>query len=71
MKITFVSRFHLTEASSYLNKGRLNPRQVRGLNKRLCGMSDCACGGVHNAIAYINARAVDVDTYSNGAMKVI
>ena len=44
-KMILKNDFHNTQATAFPRQGRLSKRQLRRLEKQLCGMSDCECSG--------------------------
>ena len=54
MKIEFESSFHPTVVSVRLKYGYLplSDRQVARVNRLLCGIEGCKCGGIATARAY-------------------
>lgn len=46
MLVTFKNSFHETEARANVQDERLTSSQVKRLNKKLCGLKNCCCGGV-------------------------
>jgi hypothetical protein len=70
-KITFKNSFHGTEASSYLNNEHLNATQVRSLNKKLCGVSGCCCGGIYRSRAEVDGLHTIWDSRLDGSVDVM
>lgn len=58
MKITLRNDFHGTEYTIHCIHGRLSSgwiisaSQAKRADRRLCGMSDCCCGGIHRDARY-------------------
>lgn len=43
MKIIFEHDFHNTKVLIYFSKEKLSDNQIKKIEKKLCGMSDCSC----------------------------
>lgn len=43
MEINFSHGFHNTNITVYAKGGELTPRQIKKVEKKLCGMADCSC----------------------------
>lgn len=57
MKITLRNDFHNTEAvviphNLHGREGFLSARQVKRADRKLCGMSDCTCGGITRDVRF-------------------
>lgn len=46
MMITLRNDFHNTEAKVKVNNGIISGSSLKRAEKKLCGMSDCACGNI-------------------------
>lgn len=43
MEINFSHGFHNTNITVYAKGGELTSRQIKKVEKKLCGMADCSC----------------------------
>jgi hypothetical protein len=47
MKITLRNDLHGSEAVVIAKDGIVSPESIRRAIRKLCGISDCRCGGIH------------------------
>ncbi|MCP4708222.1 MAG: hypothetical protein GY869_06330 [Planctomycetes bacterium] len=49
MKYELINKFHNTSANVLIDGERdLTASQMKRASRKLCGMSDCGCGGINN-----------------------